>query len=236
MKRFLSASALPGKAKRFLKIRVEAVFQKKQNRFLEQASGLIHIGANVGQERELYAKYGLAVLWIEPIPEIFEILKKNISGLPNQRAIQALVTDTDDAEYSFYIANNNGASSSIHDLSLHRDVWPEVTFERAIQLRSKTLPSLLEAYQIDPAPYDVLVLDTQGSELLVLQGAQPMLRRFAYIKTEAADFESYKDGCQLQDIESFLLRNGFREHSRYKFNQHRDGGSYYDIVYQNTNA
>ena len=224
------------KANRFIKKRVRAIFQKNPHSFLKQASGIIHVGANVGQERKLYAKYGLPVLWIEPIPEVFATLKQNIKGLSKQVAIQGLVTDVNNEEYSFHIADNNGASSSIHDFSLHRDIWPEVSFNKTIRLRSMTLPSLLKAHGINASAYDTLIMDTQGSELLVLKGAATMLQQFTYIKTEVADFESYKGGCQLKDIESFLADKGFREHSRYKFNQHPNGGSYYDIVYKNTKA
>jgi FkbM family methyltransferase len=76
-------------------------------------SGVVHVGANLGQEREVYAALGLDVVWIEPIPEIFAQLKENVQGFPNQLAIEALVTDIDDKEYVFHIANNDGASSSI---------------------------------------------------------------------------------------------------------------------------
>ena len=42
--------------------------------------------------------------------------------------------------------------------------------------------------------WDALVMDTQEPELLILKGAEPMLSQFKYIKTEAADFESYVGG------------------------------------------
>ena len=32
--------------------------------FLKSVSGVIHVGANTGQERDLYAKYHLDVVWI----------------------------------------------------------------------------------------------------------------------------------------------------------------------------
>src|SRR6266404_1018899 len=60
------------------------------NRYLRQVSGVIHVGANTGQERYLYASYGLDVLWIEPIPSAFDELCKNISVLPKQRALNCL--------------------------------------------------------------------------------------------------------------------------------------------------
>ena len=212
--------------------RTKSLFKKNPDKLLKKIKGVIHVGANTGQEIQLYAKYGLAVVWIEPIPEVFEALKSNLLGIPGQIAIKGLVTDIENAEYEFHLANNNGASSSILELNLHQDIWPDVVFEKTIKLYSKTLPSLLQINNINTLAYDMLVMDTQGSELLVLKGAVPVLQSFTYIKTEVPDFESYKGCCKLEDLQSFLGQHGFTELSRTKFATHPNGGSYYDIVYK----
>jgi hypothetical protein len=46
--------------------------------FLGDVSGVVHVGANIGQERQLYAAHKLNVLWIEPISEVFKRLESNI--------------------------------------------------------------------------------------------------------------------------------------------------------------
>ena len=126
--------------KAFLR-RVQSLFKKYPNGFLKKITGVIHVGANTGQEIQLYAQYGLSVLWIEPIPEVFEALKSNLVGIPGQIALKGLVTDLDNAEYHFHVANNNGASSSILEINLHQDIWPEIFYEKTIKLYSKTLLS-----------------------------------------------------------------------------------------------
>lgn len=212
--------------------RVRAAVKNHPDRFLGDVSGVIHVGANSGQERMLYAKNGLRVVWLEPIPEVFERLKNNLEGFPEQRAFQYLVADRDDVEYQFNVASNEGASSSILDLGLHRDIWPDIRYERTVRLRSKTLPSVLAAERVDVSEYDALVMDTQGSELLVLQGAASVLARFKYIKTEAPDFESYVGCCQLPELTKFLSERGYEEYSRHKFAERPQGGAYYDVVYR----
>jgi FkbM family methyltransferase len=199
--------------------------------FLRAARGVIHVGANIGQERGVYDRYGLDVLWIEPIPEVFAELSANIARYPRQRALQCLVTDRDDAEYEFNVANNHGESSSILPLKQHRDVWPSVDYARTITLRSTTLASLLARERIDPSRYDVLVMDTQGSELLVLRGAEALLTQFKFIKTEAPDFEAYAGCALVGDIAAFLAARGFVEQSRHCFAEREGGGRYYDVVY-----
>ncbi len=202
------------------------------DRFLGHVSGVVHVGANTGQERKLYRSLGLKVIWIEPIPEVYAALQANLRGYPGQQGVQCLVTDRDGEEYAFHIANNNGASSSILDFNQHKDIWPQVRFANTIQLKSATLVSLLERERIDPVEYQALILDTQGSELLVLKGAIPLLRHFAYIKTEVPDFESYVGCCQLADISAFMAEHGYLEVTRRKFASHPEGGSYFDIVFR----
>jgi FkbM family methyltransferase len=212
--------------------RARSMFRKSPDEVFEKVKGVIHVGANTGQEVRLYDRYGLAVIWIEPIPEVFETLRSNLKSFPRQIPVKGLVTDADNVEYPFHLANNNGASSSILDFNLHKDIWPDVKYEKTIYLRSSTLPTLLEQNNLDNRNYDMLVMDTQGSELLVLKGAQPILKDFKYIKAEVPDFESYKDCCQLGDLQSFLDQHGFREYMRHRFAKHRGGGSYYDIIYK----
>jgi FkbM family methyltransferase len=211
--------------------RVRQLFKPDPNRFLSSVRGVVHVGANVGQERDLYARHGLDVLWIEPIPEVFATLTQNLASFPRQRALEALVTDRDDVPYEFHVANNSGESSSILALKEHRDLWPEVDYTRTIALRSTTLATLLARERVDLDRYDALVMDTQGSELLVLRGAETLLGRFNFVKTEVPDFEAYEGCARLEDIAAFMSARGFSERSRHCFAQRAGGGRYYDVVY-----
>lgn len=206
-------------------------FAPDPNRFLRSVRGVVHVGANVGQERELYRRHDLDVLWIEPIPEVFATLAANLAEFPRQRAIQALVTDRDGEEYQFNVANNGGESSSILALKEHRDVWPKVDFTSTIALQSSTLATVLARELIDATRYDALIMDTQGSELLVLKGAEPILAQFRFIKTEVPDFEAYEGCARLDDIERFLVARGYKELARHRFASRTAGGSYFDVVY-----
>jgi FkbM family methyltransferase len=200
--------------------------------YLEQCSGVIHVGANEGQERDIYARHNLKVAWIEPIPEQFETLRKNIRSLSGQVAINALITDQDGKPYTFHVANNDGASSSILDLHSHKDIWPDVHYIRDMEMKSSTLKTALETWKVDPDRYDALVLDTQGSEMLVLQGAKDILRQFKFIKTEVADFEAYRNCASVDQLCSYLQSFGFQVKRKDRFAQHPSGGAYYDILFE----
>jgi FkbM family methyltransferase len=202
-------------------------------KFLNQVSGVVHIGANEGQERTLYQQLGLSVIWIEPNPEVYEKLQSNLIGFRDQKAYQYLVADCDDKEFDFHISNNNGESSSIMKFALHKELWPDVHYTRTIKLFSNTLHSIYRLENIEESKYKALILDTQGSELLVLRGACELLKSFKYIKCEAANFESYEGCCTETDISMYLRSKGFEQVSRTPFAQGKDGKAYFNIVYQN---
>lgn len=205
------------------------------NAILNEINGVIHIGANSGQERDIYQKYDLNVVWVEPIKEIFKQLENNIINYPKQRALNALVTDTKGKEFKFNIASNNGESSSIFNLKGHKDIWPDIDYEKSVIIQSETLPSLIEENSINLKNYEGLFLDTQGSELLILQGSKDLLKNFKFVKSEVADFEAYENCCTLNDLNKFMEENNFSIYSKNRFANRKGGGSYYEVIYKNKN-
>lgn len=200
--------------------------------FLREVSGVIHVGANTGQERHLYNAYGLGVLWVEPLPEVFAELEANIRGIAGQTALNALLADVDGKEYDLNVANNGGESSSILELKLHRNIWPEVEYVSKVRCQSTTLPALLEKAGIQAGKYDALVLDTQGSELLVLRGAISLLQGFKFIKVEVPDFESYDGCCRDSEVSAFMAEHNFEEVFRSRLAWENGTGNYFDVVYK----
>jgi FkbM family methyltransferase len=204
---------------------------KPENWFLRKVHGIVHIGANEGQERDLYDSFGLRVLWIEPIPTVFQILARNIGPYPKQRALSYLVTSEDGNAYPFHIANNGGASSSMLDLSKHREMFPHVVSTHTITLIGNKLGTILDREDVDISQYDALVLDTQGAELEVLRGASDILPRFKFVKLEAPDFEAYTHCCQINDLSAFMISHGFSEARRVPFSHKEGVGTYYELIY-----
>jgi FkbM family methyltransferase len=215
------------------KIKVIAGSQEVHDpdQFLQFCSSLIHVGANSGQERALYHQYGLKVFWIEPIPEVYEQLVRNIRPYPNQTAIEALLTDRAGDIVQLNIANNSGLSSSILDLKLHKDIWPEIDFIDHVKMTSETLDGLVKRGVI-PSLVDAVVLDTQGSELLVLKGAEGVLRQASYVKVEAADFESYEGCATVGTVKEFLEGLSFDLVEKQEQIRHPSGARYYDLYFK----
>jgi FkbM family methyltransferase len=207
--------------------------QDRDAAYMRQLRGVIHVGANTGQERAHYNQYGLRVLWIEPVPEVFAQLQANLDGMAGQSALCALIADQEGREVDFHVASNDGLSSSMLELGRHKEVWPEVKYQRTLKLRTTTLDAMLRDGIIAPVDaFNGLVMDTQGSELMVLRGATELLRRIDFVKTEAADFESYVGCCQLDELGAFLGKHGFAEMRRHRFANRPGLGAYYDVVFQ----
>jgi len=192
-------------------------------------SGVVHVGANDGRERTTYAALRLPVLWIEALPESYQRLLSNLNGYSQQDALCALITDEPGRQYAFHVSSNSGRSSSIFELGQHKDTWPDVFYVEETALTSSTLeqvlPTLVE-------PYNTLVLDVQGAELLVLRGAGTRLHQFKYIHLEAADYPAYTNACLLGEVAAWLLAKGYHEVAREAFGWHPSGtGAYYNILF-----
>lgn len=211
---------------------------------LNKVKGVIHVGASEGQERDLYNNYALNVLWIEPIPQIYQKLQNNIKNYSRQIGLNYLVTDKDNQEYDFYISNNNGESSSILELNLHKKTWPGVKYVGTLRLKSKTLPTIIKENNIDLDNYEAMILDTQGSELLILKSSVEILQRMKYVSLEVADFDSYKDCCKLNEVDEFFSNIGFKRIDLRKWSwgkeyqflwQDDKSRNYYDATYMRVN-
>lgn len=205
--------------------------ENRLNKWLPEAKGVIHVGANRGQERARYRRNKLDVIWIEPIPKIFSKLQENILKYPKQKAYKRLITDKDNETYEFHIANLRGGASSIYEFSPTLEkIHPDIHYVETISLQSVTLSTFVQQEKINMEDYDALVMDTQGSELLVLKGAKDIINNFKIIRSEAASFELYKGNCIDNELISFLEPYGFKE--TYRRSHFHKYGEVSDIIFK----
>jgi len=203
-------------------------------------NGIIHIGANGGQESDIYYNNcNPKVIFIEASPFVMPELINRISKYKNQKAIQALVIDRDGIECNFLCDKNNaGQSSSLFDFHLHTKMFPKVVMGESIKLIGKTLPTILKENNINLEEYKHINMDVEGAELLVLKGASSILHNFETIILEASDFESRIGQPFLKDIDEFMSSHNFVASTKRKIH-HADGvnvvsieeGNYYEVTY-----
>jgi len=199
--------------------------------FLKDAKGVIHVGANSGQERDIYAGFKLPVVWIEADHKAFTQLGLNISGYANNRAIHCLISDEDGKEHEFHVSNNDAQSSSVFEFGDHTKIWPEIEYDYSFPTTGTTLKTALLRYSVNAGDYDTLILDVQSAELLVLKGAD--VDKFKFIRCEAVDFELYKGGCRLQDLDEYLMPRGFERVQTWRYPRpETEPGNIFEALYQ----
>jgi FkbM family methyltransferase len=197
--------------------------------------GIIHIGAHDGSESHLYNHFGISnCIWIEADPFVFKKLKRNIGKYKNYIALNYLVCDKK-KKYKFNIASNQGGSSSIFKFKDHIKIDPNIYFIKKIILKSMTIPEIIKKHNISSEKYQSLVLDVQGSELLVLKSYNYLLRNFKYIKLEATNFEVYLNNPTVDQLSRYLLHHNFKEIKRFITFENNKLQKVYEIIYQNNN-
>ena len=178
--------------------------------------GVIQVGANSGQEIQSYVDGGITHgILIEPLDEPFLILREKARHHPGFVALQALCADEDGRRFSFYVASNRGQSSSLFEPGENlKELYPHIGFESSQELSAITLDSLLDSMKMnapetDLSVFDLLCMDTQGSELLVLKGAGKTLENVNAVWTEVSQQEIYKGGVLLNELIAFMDGIGF---------------------------
>lgn len=175
--------------------------------------GVLHVGANLGQEAAAYHDWGMRrVWWIEADPVVFAKLERNIADYPEQKAILACVSEEDGASVRFNLASNDGASSSAlaPDVERCRHEWPGVKFVGSVELPGVRLDTLVNDGTLPLADCDLLVLDLQGSELVALRSLGPQLPTFKAVLTEVNLKRMYHGVALLHEVDFFFQRHGFR--------------------------
>jgi len=171
--------------------------------------GILHIGAHECEERQLYHSIGFnddTTLWIEAINELVIMIKSKISNI---NIIQSVISDTDDEDVNFMITNNV-QSSSIFNLKTHLTEHPHVFETQRRMLKTTTLNSLYDKYEIPYDKYDFINLDIQGAELKALQGASKILPHINAIYCEVNEKELYEGCGLLPDLDNYLSTYNFK--------------------------
>jgi FkbM family methyltransferase len=118
------------------------------------------------------------------------------------RVFGVAVSDTDGTA-TFNIASNDGESSSLLKLGSHRELFPEVTMQRTIEVPTRRLDSILAEHRL--LPPDLMIVDVQGAEYLVLKSLTPaLLDRVRLLYTEVSTEPVYESAGLLSDVEALL--------------------------------
>ena len=171
-------------------------------------TGALHIGAHECEELSFYNKLNLNnddIIWIEAINnKVVEAKNKGIVNIYN-----AVITDKDDQDITFNIANNI-QSSSIYELGTHLTEHPHVNYIEKIQQKSITIDTFFERNNINPSKYNFWNFDIQGAELAALKGALKSIQYAEALYLEVNEKELYINCGLINDIDLFLEQYNFK--------------------------
>ena len=171
--------------------------------------GIIHVGANEGQEYDNYRRAGVdRVFFVEADPATFTRLASKFTDNANVRCVQTAVSDSEGVVSFFRMSSDQ--SNSILKPKTHTDLYPGIVVQEVIEVRTETLEAVANREALRPDDYNILAIDVQGAELATLKGAANILHRFDGIITEV-NYEELYEGCSLiWEIDEFLAEHGFR--------------------------
>lgn len=185
-------------------------FRKLFPRYNIKPKGVLHLGANIGEEAIVYNDLWIkTVTWVEANPEIFVKLKQNISKFSGQRAYNFCVGD-EDKKTILHVADNGSQSSSVLELGTHKIQHPDVNYVKDIEVDMFRIDSFFNKSDILLGDADFLNCDLQGFELQAMRGMGDLLRQFKWIYSEVNKADVYKGCVHVNDLDLFLNGFGFK--------------------------
>jgi hypothetical protein len=163
--------------------------------------GIIHIGSNNIDVLNLYNSINIKnIIWIDAY---------NHTKITNINNYNALITDKDDMEYIFNISNN-GEASSVLEYKTHKTSLPDIFHKENVLLKSITLDSFYEKYNIYYNNYDMWYICISGSELWALKGGKENIKNINIIYIKIYTKELYNNCPLINDIDTYLNTRNFK--------------------------
>jgi FkbM family methyltransferase len=143
------------------------------------------------------------------MPWIAEESKKLLELYPNQKLFCTLLWSLPGVMREFYIAGNNGSSSSTLKPFLISASHPEVQITQSVFLETSTLDQLMDSEVDLIGCGNILILDTQGAELNVIQGGINSLNQFDYVVAEVSLRELYSGATNFMKFSEEMKKFGY---------------------------
>jgi FkbM family methyltransferase len=161
-------------------------------------STVLHIGAHYGQDRDKYLQLGVKrIIWGEASHENANKLRVLY---PDDEVIERIFWDKTDLNLKFYNTANSENSSAIKPLDMNNI---EVSSHRTVTVDDIiSLPISSEKVMI--------VLDVQGAEMHVLNGALEVLKITDYVVLEVAlKSQGYEEMPTESEVDNFMKNQKF---------------------------
>ena len=204
-----------------------------KNQILLKPITLVDVGFKGGvQEKWLVLKENLNIIGFEPNKEEYDRLQKDYS----QGKIYNTALWSEKRSIDFYVTRAERLCSCLEPNREVLDEFPETErFDilRKIVLSVDTLDNVFQKSTLEGGGEiinpDFVKLDTQGTELYILQGMQHTLTRSIFgVEVEVEFIEMYRDQPLFNKVDSFMRERGFHLFDLKKYYWRRKCGIGFD--------
>jgi len=143
----------------------------------------------------------------EPVPAIYQVLRKNTESHSNIRCYNCALSNTVGTTKMFISSEVGDASSSLYEPDKHTTIWPDITFGESIDIPVTTLDRWAKINGIDHV--DFLWLDMQGGEYDALKASPAILKTVKALITEVSCAQLYKNTPLYPEYKKWLEEQGF---------------------------
>ena len=180
----------------------------KENLLDQTNLTIVDVGAAGGlHDRWSHLKTSINSILFEPDPEEFKKLKLDQNN--TSLVINSALSDQN-KEVRFHVCKWQEVSSiykpNLKVLSKYQDA-DRFTVSKVITLQADSLNNLLEKERVTEV--DFIKIDTQGSELEILQGASNFLDGIIGLEVEVEFIKIYQDQPLFPEVDRFIESHGF---------------------------
>jgi len=170
---------------------------------------IVEAGAHNGSDTVVLArlKPGAFIHAFEPIPRLFQELKRRTSPLSNVQSYELALGERTTQVTMFVSSGGGDASSSVPPPKEHLIIIPHILFPEQRTVSCTTLNEWAKANGVEKV--DFLWLDMQGGELAALKGGEELLRTVRLIYSEVNLIENYAGVPLYHEVRSWLRQRGF---------------------------
>jgi FkbM family methyltransferase len=177
-------------------------WESRLREYLPSVRRVLDVGAHKGMfTKAMMLMYpGSEIVSIEANPD-------NLASLQsiNPQSYQALLSTHSGEKKTFYLPNPDCAHTT--GASYYREVTPYYSEDLSISLPTISLDDFFTTHSIHPE-FDLVKIDTQGSELDILRGALTLKARHLLLELPILE---YNQGAQkIEEILDYLHERNFR--------------------------
>jgi FkbM family methyltransferase len=171
---------------------------------------VLDVGANRGRFGDYMRRQGYEgrIISFEPLAEPFATLARRVDGNPRWDAVRVAISDTPGTATMRHSGNADVMSSLLTSTDVLVKSMPEAAPTEELQVPVSTVDEQVRDRLTD-ADRPFLKIDTQGSELPVLEGAEETLRRAAGVLAELSFVELYEGQALFGELVDWLAARGF---------------------------